>query len=198
MKLSPKKQRFVEFIENFIGDYDRSPTFTEMMEGLKIKSLGTINWYVKELEKSGAIRRAKGFNGKRGLEIVGQISETSLPLLGQITAGYPLEEVENLEYIEVPPSFIHPENYVLKVNGDSMIDDNIQEGDYVVIRKKTDANSGDTVVAFVNEEATLKRYYPAPTGIELHPRNPEYDVIRVGIEDDFRIGGIVLFVFRMY
>lgn len=197
-KLSPKKQRFLDFIQYYQKEHGFSPTFTEIMEALQIKSPGTVNWYVQELEKDGFLRRNQGFNKKRALEIVEQQSENTLPLLGQIAAGYPLEEYENREEIEVPSTWIHPQNYVLQVNGSSMIDDNIQDGDFVIIRKTATAYSGDTVVAFINNEATLKRYIPQSDHIELHPRNPEFDIIHVSPEDDFRIDGIVLYVFRKY
>ncbi len=198
MTLSPKKQRFVDFIRTFSMQNGRPPTFVEIMDGLGIRSLGTINWYVNELEKDGVLKRMKGYNGKRALSVLERHMSNSLPLLGLITAGYPLEVFENQDNIEVPPGFIHPENYVLKVVGDSMIEDNIQDGDYVIIRKTETARPGQTVVAYVNDEATLKRYYPKENGIELHPRNPDYRVIHVSPEDDFKIGGIVLGVMRLY
>jgi len=196
-QLTPKKQRFLDFIRSFSGDHDRAPTFHEIMEGLKIKSLGTVNWYVKELERIGALERGK-YNAKRALSLPDQPMDNELPLLGLIAAGYPLEAVENRENIVVPLSYIHPDNYVLKVKGDSMIDDHIEDGDYVIIRRKPEASQGQTVVAFVNGEATLKRYYPKSNGVELHPRNPDYDVIRVSAEDEFRIGGVVLAILRQY
>jgi len=196
-QLSPKKQRFLDFIRNFCSDHGRAPTFHEIMEGLQIKSLGTVNWYVRELEKLGVLERGK-YNAKRALSLPNQPTGNELPLLGFVAAGYPLEAVENREMIEVPPSYIHPDNYVLKVKGDSMIDDHIEDGDYVIIRQKPEASQGQTVVAFINGDATLKRYYPKPGGIELHPRNPEYEVIHVSPDDEFRIGGVVLAILRQY
>ena len=196
-QLTPKKQRFLDFIRSFSSDHDRAPTFHEIMEGLKLKSLGTVNWYVKELERIGVLERGR-YNAKRALSLPDQPTGNELPLLGLIAAGYPLEAVENRESIEVPLSYIHPDNYVLKVKGDSMIDDHIEDGDYVIVRQKPEASQGQTVVAFVNGEATLKCYYPKPNGVELHPRNPDYDVIRVSAEDEFRIGGVVLAILRQY
>ncbi|MFP4547262.1 MAG: transcriptional repressor LexA [Fidelibacterota bacterium] len=197
-KLSPKKQRFLDFIDEYQEAHGFSPTFAEIMEALQIKSPGTVNWYVRELEKASLLRRSGGANKKRALEVIHTQADTTLPLLGQIAAGYPLEELENREEIEVPSAWLHPQNYVLEVNGNSMIDDNIQDGDFVIIRKTPTAHAGDTVVAFINNEATLKRYVPKSTHIELHPRNPEFEIITVYPEDDFRIDGIVLYVFRKY
>ncbi|MFQ6611383.1 MAG: transcriptional repressor LexA [Fidelibacterota bacterium] len=198
MSLSPKKRQFVDFIRDFTRQQGRAPTFVEIADGLSIRSLGTINWYVNELEKEGVLKRMKGYNGKRALSILEQHMHNTLPLLGLITAGYPLEVFETRETIEVPPHLFHRDNYALKVSGSSMIEDNIQDGDFVVIRKVEDADSGQTVVAYVNGEATLKRYYPKRTGIELHPRNPEYDIIYVSTKDDFKIGGIVKGLIREY
>jgi len=196
--LSPKKQRFVDFIQNFTHDNNRPPTFVEIMGGLSIRSLGTINWYVNELEQEGVLQRMRGKNGKRALSLLEQHINNRLPLLGLIAAGHPLEVFEDSEYMDVPPQYIKPENYVLKVNGNSMIDDQIRDGDYIIVKRVETANEGDTVVALVNNEATLKRYYLSDKGVELHPQNPDFDIIHVKSEDDFRINGIVLAVFREY
>ena len=196
--LSPKKQRFVDFIQTFTDSHGCPPTFAEIMEGLHIKSPGTVNWYVNELEQEGVLQRMRGKNGKRALSLLEQHIDNRLPLLGLIAAGHPLEVFEDSEYMAVPPQYIKPENYVLKVNGNSMIDDQIRDGDYVIVRKIETANNGETVVALVNNEATLKRYYLGDKGMELHPQNPDFDIIHVKPEDDFQINGIVLAVFREY
>ena len=198
INLSPKKQRFVKYISDFTNTHDRPPTFVEIMAGLNILSLGTINWYVNELEKEGVIQRMRGKNGKRALSVLEMHIDNRLPLLGLIAAGYPLEVFENTEYMDVPPQYLKPGNYVLKVNGNSMIDDQIKDGDFVIIKRVETANNGDTVVALVNNEATLKRYYKRKNGIELHPQNSDFDIIRVNSGDDFQINGIVLAVFREY
>ena len=196
--LSPKKQKFVDYIKEFTSSNDRPPTFVEIMNGLNYSSLGTINWYIVELEKEGLIERVKGYNGKRALSVLEEKMNNELPLLGMVSAGMPLEIFDNEEYIEVPKSLSVNGNYVLKVNGDSMQDDGILDGDFVVIKKIQIARPGETVVAIVNGEATLKRYYVGSNGIELHPRNSNYSVIDVKKEDDLIIQGKVLGVFREY
>ena len=196
--LSPKKQKFVDYIKEFTSSNDRPPTFVEIMNGLNYSSLGTINWYIVELEKEGLIERVKGYNGKRALSVLEEKMNNELPLLGMVSAGMPLEIFDNEEYIEVPKSLSSNGNYVLKVNGDSMQDDGILDGDFVVIKKIQIARPGETVVAIVNGEATLKRYYVGSNGIELHPRNSNYSVIDVKKEDDLIIQGKVLGVFREY
>ena len=196
--ISPKKERFVDFIRNFTHDNRRPPTFVEIMSGLGIRSLGTINWYVNELEREGVLQRMRGKNGKRALSILEQRIQNRLPLLGLIAAGQPLDVFEDSEYINVPPKYMKPDNYVLKVNGNSMIDDQIRDGDYVIIKKTETAHNGETVVALVNNEATLKRYYVVDKGVELHPQNSDFDIIYVKTTDIFQINGIVLAVFREY
>ena len=197
--LSTKQQKFLDFVRRYALDNNEPPTYEEIRAGLGLTSLGTVNWYVTTLVRAGFLLRAKGPNGKRALQLTGETTISArLPLLGVIAAGTPIAAVENPENLEVPARLAHPENYVLQVKGDSMIDDNIQDGDFVVIRKAADAQTGQTVVALINGDATLKRYQPRPTGIELHPRNPDYPVIKVNSTDDFRINGVVLYVFRQY
>jgi repressor LexA len=196
--ISPKKQIFVDFIRDFTHDNSRPPTFVEIMSGLSIRSLGTINWYVNELEREGMLQRMRGKNGKRALSVLEQRIQNRLPLLGLIAAGYPLDVFEDSEYINVPPQYLKPDNYVLKVNGNSMIDDQIRDGDYVIIKKTKTALNGDTVVALINYEATLKRYYVGDEGVELHPQNPVFNIIHVQPTDDFQINGLVLAVLREY
>tara|TARA_B100001029_G_C15034669_1_gene439325 strand:- start:948 stop:1553 length:606 start_codon:yes stop_codon:yes gene_type:complete len=196
--ISPKKQRFVDFIKSFTNDNNRPPTFVEIMSGLSIKSLGTINWYVNELEKEGLLERIRGKNGKRALSVLEQNIQNRLPLLGLIAAGYPLEAFENNDYINVPLQYLKPDNYVLKVNGNSMIDDHIKDGDYIIVRKTEIAQNGQIVVALVNNEATLKRYYIGSKGIELHPQNTDFNIIYIKSTDNFNINGILLAVLREY
>ena len=196
--LSPKKQRFIDYIKNFTSTNERPPTFVEIMSGLKINSLGTINWYVNELEKEGVLHRIRGKNGKRALSVLEKHIDNRLPLLGLIAAGYPLEVFQDTEYMDVPTEYADPQNYVLKVNGSSMIDDHICDGDFVVIKKVETATNGDTVVALVNNEATLKRFYKKKETVELHPRNKAFDIIKINKNDNFQINGIVLAVLRKY
>ena len=168
------------------------------MNGLNFKSLGTVNWYIVELEKEGKIKRVKGKNGKRALSILESNILNRLPLLGVVSAGMPLEMYDQIEYMDVPPSLYKKDNYMLKVNGDSMVDDGILDGDYIIIKKNNIATAGDLVIAIINGEATLKRFYLGSNGIELHPRNKKYEIIYVNEYDNFQIQGLVQGVFRNY
>ena len=123
--MSPKKQRFIDYIRAFIESNDRPPTFVEIMSGLGFKSLGTVNWYIVELEKDGLIERVKGYNGKRALSLLEKAIDNQLPLLGLIAAGMPIENYDQYDNIDVPKKFYGKADYVLKVDGDSMKDDGI-------------------------------------------------------------------------
>ncbi|MEC9307443.1 MAG: transcriptional repressor LexA [Candidatus Neomarinimicrobiota bacterium] len=199
--LSPKLKRFLDFIQRFTLSFDQAPSYEEIMVGLGFDSLGTVNWYVKTLEEEGHLSRIKGPNGKRALTLIHKEHATTtarLPLLGLIAAGEPIEALENPEVVDVPPSLLHPDNYVLQVKGDSMIDEKIHDGDFIVARKTKTARSGQIVVALINGEATLKCYVPKTDCIELHPRNPNFPVIKVNSQDDFHINGVLLYSFRNY
>ena len=150
------------------------------------------------MEKEGLLERIRGKNGKRALSVLEQNIQNRLPLLGLIAAGYPLEAFENNDYINVPLQYLKPDNYVLKVNGNSMIDDHIKDGDYIIVRKTEIAQNGQIVVALVNNEATLKRYYIGSKGIELHPQNTDFNIIYIKSTDNFNINGILLAVLREY
>ena len=196
--LSPKKQKFVNFIKEFTNSNERPPTFIEIMNGLDFSSLGTINWYIVELEKVGMIERVRGFNGKRALSILESKINNQLPLLGVVSAGMPLEMFDDVEYIEAPKTYCKKDNFMLKVDGDSMIEDGILNGDYIIAKKVTVAQPGDTVIASIDGEATLKRFYIGSNGVELHPRNNKYNIIYVNEEDELIIQGKLVAVIREY
>ena len=200
--LSPKLKKFLDLIQRFTLLHGQPPSYEEIMVSLGFDSLGTVNWYVKTLEEKGHLSRIKGPNGKRAL-ILNHIEQTAttisrLPLMGLIAAGEPIEALENPETVDVPQSLMHPDNYVLQVKGDSMIEEQIRDGDFIVAKKSSTARSGQIVVALINGEATLKCYVPKPNGIELHPRNPNYPIIKIDPLDDFRINGVLLYSFRNY
>ena len=200
--LSPKLKKFLKLIQRFTLINGQSPSYEEIMATLGFGSLGTVNWYVKTLEEKGHLSRIKGPNGKRAL-ILNQnesdtITKARLPLLGLIAAGEPIEALENSEMIDVPPSLLHPDHYVLQVKGDSMIEEQIHDGDFIVAKKTNIARSGQIVVALINGEATLKCYVLNSNGVELHPRNPKFPIIKIDSKDDFRINGVLLYSFRNY
>ena len=196
--LSPKKQKFIDFIKSFTDNNQRPPTFIEIMKGLNFHSLGTVNWYIVELEKAGKIERVKGFNGKRALSILESKIQNQLPLLGVVSAGNPVDVFDNIEYINAPEAYCQKNNFMLRVDGDSMIEDGILNGDYIIAKKIQIAQAGDTVIASIDGETTLKRFYIGSNGIELHPRNSKYNIIHVEEEEEFIIQGKLVAVIREY
>ena len=196
--LSPKKQKFISFIKSFTDNNQRPPTFIEIMKGLNFHSLGTVNWYIVELEKAGKIERVKGFNGKRALSVLESKIQNQLPLLGVVSAGNPVDVFDNIEYVNAPEVYCQKNNFMLRVDGDSMIEDGILNGDYIIAKKIQIAQPGDTVIASIDGETTLKRFYIGSNGIELHPRNSQYNIIHVQEEEEFIIQGKLVAVIREY
>ena len=128
--LSPKKQRFIDYIRSFTDHEGRPPTFVEIMKGLEFSSLGTVNWYIVELEKEGLIQRVKGYNGKRALSLLEKKINNELPLLGLIAAGMPIENFDQYDTINVPNNFYLKADYVLRVDGNSMKNEGISIDNY--------------------------------------------------------------------
>ncbi len=121
-----------------------------------------------------------------------------IPLLGKITAGKPIERVEDCEQIKVPANMVRKDTYALKVSGHSMIDDNIQDGDIVIIEKKVSAENGQSVVALINnEQVTLKKFYIEADGIRLQPANPDMQAILLKNEE-VEVLGVVTGVIRQF
>ncbi len=122
----------------------------------------------------------------------------SIPLLGKITAGKPIERIEENEQIKVPAKMVRKDTYALKVSGHSMIDDNIQDGDIVIIEKKQSAENGQSVVALINnEQVTLKKFYIEADGIRLQPANPDMVAIHLKNEE-VEVLGVVTGVIRQF
>ena len=121
-----------------------------------------------------------------------------IPLLGKITAGRPIERVEDNEFIKVPANMVRKDTYALKVSGHSMIDDNIQDGDIVIIEKRISAENGQSVVALINnEQVTLKKFYIEADGIRLQPANPDMEAILLKNEEVEALG-VVTGVIRQF
>ena len=202
--LYKRQKQILDFISQYVQKNGYSPTLQQIADALGVSSLATVHEHLNAMAKKKVIKKFEG--AVRGIEIIdkkmGEITQgVELPILGFIAAGLPIEPYTDPGASTcVAPGMLSGKKraFVLQVKGDSMIDDNIQDGDYVIIRQQARAESGQTVVAFINNEATLKRYYPKTGGIELHPRNPAYPVIKVNPDDEFRLGGVVLAVWRRY
>ncbi len=194
--LTPKQKEVLDFIESFSAGNGYPPSQQEIARAFGLRSLGTVQNYLVRLEREGAL--ARDWNARRGLRLRRQTgSVAELPLAGQVAAGRPIEAVQTPDSIEVPASMVGAgENFVLRVQGDSMVGDGILDGDYVVVRKQADADNGQTVVALLDNEATVKRLYRRQGRIELHPANPAMAPIVVAGEESLRIEGVVVGVIR--
>lgn len=194
--LTPKQKRILDFIEAFTDHEGYAPSQQEIAHAFGFRSLGTIQNYLVRLQREGFL--IKDGNARRGLRVVRpETGAVTLPLAGTVAAGKPIEAVANPDTVEVPASMVGPgENFVLRVQGDSMIGDGILDGDLVLVRKQAVAENGQTVVALIAGEATVKRFYRKGKRIELHPANPGMVPIVVEDEESFRIEGVVVGVIR--
>lgn len=202
--LTEKENRIYTFIKSYFEENQRPPTYQEIQKEFSYSAISTVQDFLTQLRNKGYIRAPFGESKKRAIELVDfsaadDDNVAQLPLLGKVAAGKPIEAIENRDYVEVPRSLLraHGEYFALTVKGDSMIEDCIMEGDYVVIKRQHTAMNGQTVVAIVDNQATIKRFYQKKGQVELHPANPSYDVIHVDPSmHDFKILGVLSSVIR--
>ncbi len=196
-KLTVKQSAVLEFITSFISENGYAPSYREVGEHLGVSSTATVHEHIKNLERKGYLT---GDGAARSLDVVEDIKRSAeafaLPLKGLIAAGEPIEAVEQDEQIDVPKNLVgRPDNtYVLQVKGESMIEDGILSGDYVVIEDKPVPSNGEIVVALLeNEFVTLKRFYREKNRIRLQPANSTMKPIYV---KDIAVQGVVRAVIR--
>ena len=200
MKLTEKQKAFLGYISRYMEDWGRSPSFEEICSHFGFTSYNTVTTYLKTLERKGYIRLPRKKNQKRAIEVISPVETRrfEFPLLGRVAAGKPIEAVENVDVIEVPPSMIgQGDHFVLQVKGDSMKEDGILDGDFIVVRKQPTAENGETVVALINDEVTIKKYYKRKNYVELRPAHTGMEPIIVK-QGDFRIDGRIVGVMRHY
>ncbi len=201
MVLTKKQRRVIDYIGSFQELNGYSPSYEEIAEGLGYRSKGTVHKHLKHLVEKGMI--TKQWNRSRSIEIVSEPSEikaVNLPLLGLVAAGEPIVAIEDpIEEISVPGDMIgFGSHYVLKVRGNSMIDEQIRDGDYVIVEERSNAESGETVVALVGgEEATIKKFYPENGKIRLQPANEKMLPIILPA-DSVQVRGVVIGILRKY
>ncbi|MCL2491688.1 MAG: transcriptional repressor LexA [Coriobacteriia bacterium] len=180
------------------------PTVREIMNGLNRTSTSTIHAHLSTLQDKGYIIRDA--NKPRAIEFPRETSDylgpasdvgeiIAIPVIGQVAAGAPILAEENIvDTLPYPASFVNGTSFMLKVNGDSMIEAGIFDGDLVVVRQQETANNGDVVVAIIDDEATVKRFYREADAIRLQPENSQYEPIRC--TDEVRIAGKVVGLIR--
>ena len=199
--LTKRQKQMVDYLENYIEEHGYAPTLAEVGEYFGLSSLATVHKHLRNLENKGFIRRTH--NHSRALEIVsksnGAPAARELPLLGQVAAGAPISAIEGNDTISVPEQFVRRDNtFCLRVKGESMVDEGIRDGDYIIVEGRDAANQGETVVALIGDEATVKKYYREADGrIRLQPANPSMEPIYLP-EDRLQIRGVVVGLMRHY
>ena len=208
--LTFQQEKLLKFIIDYQKQNNVTPSFDEMKDGLDLKSKSGIHRIVSALEERGYIKKLN--NRARALEIIKNVNliDTengknknniiSIPILGKIAAGLPIEAIsDNTNYIELPETLLKKgEYFILNVEGDSMIEAGIFDGDQVVIRKANDANNGEIVVALIdNNEATLKRIFKRGQQVALQPENSNYKTVIYG-PDRIQIQGVLKHLIRSY
>jgi repressor LexA len=199
--LTKRQKQMVDYLENYIDEHGYAPTLAEVGEYFGLSSLATVHKHLRNLETKGFIRRTH--NHSRALEIAGKMNGSmaarELPLLGQVAAGSPIDAIEGNDTISVPEQFVRRENtFCLRVKGESMVEEGIRDGDYIIVEGRDAANQGETVVALIGDEATVKKYYRENDGrIRLQPANPSMEPIYVP-EEGLQIRGVVVGLMRHY
>jgi repressor LexA len=197
MNLTKRQKEILDFITRYRGIHGISPTQREIREAFGLSSFGTVQKHLRLLEEKKALTR--DWNKSRSLSPVEAAAPAPLvAVLGQVAAGHPIEPFPDRDTIEVPPSLMGKgEHFVLKVRGDSMVDDGIRDGDFIVVARRDKAENGQTVVALVRGEATLKRFYAEGKKVRLQPANPAMKPIYADSRD-VRVQGIVTGLIRNY
>ncbi len=207
MALTRRQKEVMDFLSKFIDQHGYSPSYEEMASGLGLASLATVHKHVQALELKQYLRRS--YNHSRSLEIGERYfaeerarrpqAPATVPLLGRIAAGSPVEAIQNPETLHFTDFAGAPNVYALEVRGESMIEDHICNGDFVLIEQTNSIKNGDIVVALVDgTEATLKRYYAEPDGrIRLQPANSAMSPIMLD-PSALQVQGKVLAIMRKY
>jgi repressor LexA len=201
MILTRRQKEVRDYLEDFIATHGYAPTLEEIGAHFGLSSLATVHKHLSNLERKGLITRK--WNLSRAIEIPPPAKTTravELPLLGRVAAGAPIEAVETDEALTIPEDFVRrPHNaFALRVQGESMVGEGILDGDFIVVEKRPAADNGETVVAVIDGEATVKRFYHERGGkVRLQPANPQMNPIMVK-EKDVEIRGVVVAVLRRY
>jgi repressor LexA len=200
MKLTKRQKEILDFVSEFIEDNGYSPSMEEIAEHFHFASLNAVFKHLEALESRGHLHRDA--NRARSIQLSHEPAPAvrSLPLFGYIAAGRPIEAVSNPETLDIPESFLPRQGsyYILRVQGESMIDEHIQDGDFIVVESRQQASPGDIVVALIDQEnVTLKKYYPEGGQVRLQPAN---SALAPMILDGSRVNiqGVVVSVMRKY
>jgi repressor LexA len=200
MALTRRQREVYDFIRHFVDEHGYSPSLEEIGAAFGLSSVATVHKHVQHLVEKGFLRKA--WNRSRSVEpmLPEAGGSVTLPLLGSVVAGAPLEAVEVAESIEVPRDLVprRGESFVLRVRGDSMIDEQIRDGDFVIVESRREARDGETVVALVHgQEATLKKLYRRGRRVRLQPANSQMAPIDLPASE-VQVRGVVRGLLRRY
>jgi repressor LexA len=202
--LTERQKAVLEYIADYQKKTGISPTHREIREEFGYSSFGTVYKHLRLLQEKGYLHR--DWNQKRGLELLravpGAISTSAadVPFMGQIAAGRPIEALPGREQVSVPQYLFQgasADHYVLRVTGESMIEEGIHDGDFVIVLRREQARPGEMVVALIGDDATLKHYFPEGEQIRLQPANPNMKPIYVPATD-VRVQGVVVGLMRKF
>jgi repressor LexA len=198
--LTKRQREILDYLNDFIQEHGYAPSLEEIGRRFGLSSLATVHKHLTNLQDKGFIRRA--WNRSRSVELVpvkmsGRAVE--LPLLGFVAAGAPIEAIAGAETISVPEDLVGKrDTYVLRVRGDSMIDEQIRDGDYVIVEDRKLADNGEMVIALLRgSDVTLKKFYRENGRVRLQPANPAMQPLVVPA-DDVQVQGVVIGVMRKY
>jgi repressor LexA len=194
-QLTERQRDIYAFIRDKIEIRGYGPTVREIGQAFEIRSPNGVMCHLKALEKKGLIKR-EGFSARAITLVNRRLGGSTLPLLGAVAAGTPTQAVAQDEHLDFKELFGDPNYYALRVRGQSMIENHIDDGDYVVIRKQEKAENGARVVAMVDDEVTLKRFYREKNRVRLEPANKGMGPIFVDSDEDLHILGVLVGVIR--
>ena len=198
MQLTKQQTRVYSYLETYLRRKGRPPSYQEIQDYFGFRSLNSVVKHLKQLERKGYLESPWG-NQKRAFRLLPlRTTAATIPFLGRVAAGAPIEAVDIPEAMEVPESLLAGgNNFALQVQGESMIDEGIRDGDVLIIRKQDRADNGQTVVAQIEGEATIKKFYQRDGRVELRPANEELKPLVVPAEK-VEIIGVVVGLVRHY
>ena len=202
MGLTPRQAEILSYITQYSDQKGYAPTLQEIGDRFGLSSVATVHKHISHLVEKGYLARQRR-NASRDLEVVAQesgaVGMASIPLLGTVAAGLPIEALEDQENLNLPVEWLGKgRTFALKVRGDSMIEEQIRDGDTVVVEAREEARNGETVIALVDgDSVTVKQYYREGSQIRLQPANPTVPVLTVA-EERVQVQGVVIGVLRRF
>jgi len=201
MPVTAKQRRIYDFIRRYMESNQEPPTMAEIGRQFQMRSSASVHGILSALEREGLIKRIP--NVSRGIELVEESTnseENDIPLLGIVAAGQPIEAILSHDTVSVPKDMQgRGRTFALRVRGDSMIEENIQDGDIIIVTSQKTADNGQVVVALIDGNyATVKKFYREPDFIRLEPANPQFKPIFVKTPERIQIQGVVRGLIRKY